>query len=93
MASVCSFSQSSANRSLSVNVGIWRGYNSIANKPANFTTKGVGMPGVAIAYEQQKGKFVYGITADFADINYSTQSKKDVSFDSNGVVGIGIADE
>lgn len=93
MASVIGYSQGSHNRSLSVQVGRWNGYNTIANKPADFTVNGVGMAGVAISYEQKYKKLTYGITADFADINYSTQSKKDVAFDTNGTVGIGIGRE
>ncbi|RQO29847.1 hypothetical protein DBR32_14795 [Taibaiella sp. KBW10] len=93
MASVIGYPQGSHNRSLSINAGIWRGYNTVINKPVNFTVKGMGMGGFGASYEQKFGKLTYGITTDFADINYVTQSKKDGSFDTGNTVGIGMGRE
>ncbi|MNS49168.1 hypothetical protein D3C72_817660 [compost metagenome] len=93
MTSVIGYAQSSLNRSLSVNVGIWKGYNTITSDPTNFTVKGKAMAGVGINYEQLYGKWTYGITGDLSDINYVTQSKIDRNFNTGTTVGIGIGRE
>ena len=93
VASVSGYSQNKPNRSLSVQLGIWKGYNTSIHRPANFTVSGVGMGGIAVSYEQKCKQLTYGITADFADINYATQSKETGNFTSGHTIGIGYGRE